>query len=64
MALKKPVSDFACCSYPRGGLEYLDRLVGWAKDADVKVIMDLHGGPGAQFPNQQYTGHVSLNILT
>jgi hypothetical protein len=21
--------------------------------------MDLHGGPGAQFPNQQYTGHVS-----
>ncbi|KAI8965105.1 glycoside hydrolase family 5 protein [Daldinia sp. FL1419] len=43
--------------YPRGGLEYLDRLVGWCADADIYVIMDLHGGPGAQFPNQQYTGH-------
>lgn len=45
--------------YPRGGLEYLDRLVRWAKDAGLYVIMDLHGGPGAQYPNQQYTGHVS-----
>jgi glucan endo-1,6-beta-glucosidase len=44
--------------YPRGGLEYLDRLVGQAKDAGLYVIMDLHGGPGSQFPNQQYTGHV------
>lgn len=43
--------------YPRGGLEYLDRLVGWCSDAGLYVIMDLHGGPGAQFPNQQYTGH-------
>lgn len=44
--------------YPRGGLEYLDRLVGWAKDAGLYVIMDLHGGPGSQYPNQQFTGHV------
>ncbi|KAI0899156.1 glycoside hydrolase family 5 protein [Annulohypoxylon nitens] len=43
--------------FPRGGLSYLDRLVGWCADAGIYVIMDLHGGPGAQFPNQQYTGH-------
>ncbi|KAI1416660.1 glycoside hydrolase family 5 protein [Hypoxylon sp. FL1857] len=43
--------------FPRGGLQYLDRLVGWCADAGIYVIMDLHGGPGAQFPNQQYTGH-------
>ncbi|KFH43073.1 Glucan endo-1,6-beta-glucosidase B-like protein [Hapsidospora chrysogenum ATCC 11550] len=43
--------------YPRGGLEFLDRLVGWAKDAGLYVIMDLHGGPGSQTPNQQFTGH-------
>lgn len=43
--------------YPKGGLEYLDRLVGWCADAGLYVIMDLHGGPGVQFPNQQYTGH-------
>jgi hypothetical protein len=24
------------------------------------VIMDLHGGPGSQTPNQQFTGHVSI----
>jgi aryl-phospho-beta-D-glucosidase BglC (GH1 family) len=46
--------------YPRGGLEFLDRLVGWAKDAGLYVIMDLHGGPGSQTPNQQFTGHVRL----
>ena len=44
--------------YPKGGLEYLDRLVGWARDAGLYVIMDLHGGPGSQYPNQQFTGHV------
>ncbi|KAI0839897.1 glycoside hydrolase family 5 protein [Hypoxylon sp. FL0890] len=44
--------------FPRGGIAYLDRLVGWCADAGLYVIMDLHGGPGAQFPNQQYTGHV------
>ena len=45
--------------YPRGALKYLDRLVGWAADAGLYVIMDLHGGPGSQYPNQQFTGHVS-----
>ena len=49
--------------YPRGGVEYLDRLVGWCKDNNIYVIMDLHGGPGSQFPNQQYTGHVCIILL-
>uniref|UniRef100_A0A8H7K9G3 glucan 1,3-beta-glucosidase n=1 Tax=Bionectria ochroleuca TaxID=29856 RepID=A0A8H7K9G3_BIOOC len=43
--------------YPRGGLAYLDRLVGWCREAGLYVIMDLHGGPGSQYPNQQFTGH-------
>ncbi|KAH9890218.1 glycoside hydrolase family 5 protein [Xylariomycetidae sp. FL2044] len=43
--------------YPRGGLEYLDRIVGWCADAGLYVIMDLHGGPGSQTDNQQFTGH-------
>ncbi|KAI0019180.1 glycoside hydrolase superfamily [Xylariomycetidae sp. FL0641] len=43
--------------YPRGGLAYLDSLVGQCKDAGLYVIMDLHGGPGVQQPNQQFTGH-------
>jgi glucan endo-1,6-beta-glucosidase len=44
--------------YPRGGLEYLDYVVGNCTELGLYVIMDLHGGPGSQFPGQQYTGHV------
>lgn len=44
--------------YPRGGVDYLDRLVGWCKDYGLYVIMDLHAGPGSQAPNEQFTGHV------
>ncbi|KAI1175660.1 glycoside hydrolase superfamily [Nemania sp. FL0916] len=44
--------------YPRGGLEYLDYLVGNASALGLYVIMDLHAGPGAQFPVVPYTGHV------
>ncbi|KAI0415601.1 glycoside hydrolase family 5 protein [Xylaria grammica] len=47
--------------YPRGGLQYLDRLVGWASDAGLYVIMDLHGAPGSQSPNEEFTGHGTAN---
>ncbi|KAI5866045.1 glycoside hydrolase family 5 protein [Durotheca rogersii] len=43
--------------FPRGGLAYLDRLVGWCRDAGLYVIMDLHAGPGGQTTRQQFTGH-------
>ncbi|KAI1636331.1 glycoside hydrolase family 5 protein [Biscogniauxia mediterranea] len=43
--------------YPRGGLKYLDRLVGWAADAGLYVIMDLHGAPGSQTGKDEFTGH-------
>lgn len=49
--------------FPRGGLKYLDRIVGWAADAGLHVIIDLHGGPGVQYPDQQFTGRVSLRFL-
>lgn len=44
-------------SFPQGGLQYLDRIVGWCADAGLYVIMDLHGGPSGQTANQQFTGH-------
>ncbi|KAI1743351.1 glycoside hydrolase family 5 protein [Xylaria scruposa] len=47
--------------YPRGGLKYLDRVVGWAGDAGLYVIIDLHGGPGSQSPNEEFTGHGTAN---
>jgi len=31
-----------------GGMVYLKRLLGWANDLGLKVIVDLHGAPGSQ----------------
>ncbi|KAF2477974.1 glycoside hydrolase [Lindgomyces ingoldianus] len=42
--------------FPKGGLAYLDQLVGWAADRNIYVILDLHGAPAAQEPNQPFTG--------
>ncbi|ORY04290.1 glycoside hydrolase superfamily [Clohesyomyces aquaticus] len=42
--------------FPKGGLKYLDRLAGWAADRNLYVVLDLHGAPGAQEPNQPFTG--------
>ena len=44
--------------FPQGGIEYLDRLVGWASDKGIYAIIDLHGAPGAQWQNQPSTGQV------
>lgn len=49
--------------FPRGGLAYLDRIVGWCKKHGLYVIMDLHAAPGSQSPNEQFTGHVSSPVL-
>jgi hypothetical protein len=46
--------------FPRGGLAYLERLVGWASDAGFYIILDLHGAPGAQVAQNADTGQVSL----
>jgi len=32
--------------YVTGGWKYLERALGWAKELDLKVIIDLHGAPG------------------
>lgn len=32
--------------YVSGQLEYMDKAVSWARDANLKVIVDLHGGKG------------------
>jgi len=31
-----------------GGMVYLQRLLGWANQVGLKVIVDLHGAPGSQ----------------
>jgi glucan 1,3-beta-glucosidase len=34
--------------YIQGQTEYLDRVIGWARTHNVKVMIDLHGAPGSQ----------------
>ncbi|TVY62811.1 putative glucan endo-1,6-beta-glucosidase B, partial [Lachnellula suecica] len=44
--------------FPMGGFKYLERLVGWASDAGLYIILDLHGAPGAQVSSQPFTGQI------
>lgn len=44
--------------FPRGAFPYLEEICGWASDAGLYVIMDFHGLPGAQQPEQPFTGQV------
>ncbi|EIW75234.1 glycoside hydrolase family 5 protein [Coniophora puteana RWD-64-598 SS2] len=48
--------------YPRGGLAYLRRGLGWLKDAGINAILDHHALPGVQTPNQQFTGNCTTDI--
>lgn len=45
--------------FPNGGLAYLEQICGWASDAGMYIIIDLHGAPYAQDPQQPFTGQVS-----
>lgn len=42
--------------FPQGGLQYLERVCGWASDAGFYIIIDMHGAPGAQVPTNSDTG--------
>ncbi|ORY70599.1 glycoside hydrolase superfamily, partial [Leucosporidium creatinivorum] len=43
--------------FPTGSWKYVKQVVGWAKDAGLYVILDLHGAPGSQTTAQAFTGH-------
>ncbi|PLB41956.1 glucan 1,3-beta-glucosidase [Aspergillus candidus] len=47
--------------YVDGQLEYLDHAIDWARDAGLKVIVDLHGAPGSQngFDNSGRKGPIN-----
>ena len=44
--------------FPQGGLHYLEQICGWASDAGMYIIIDLHGAPGAQVAGNPDTGQV------
>ena len=46
--------------YVQGQLPVLDKAIGWARSAGIKVMLDLHGAPGSQngFDNSGRSGSV------
>ncbi|PGH17941.1 hypothetical protein AJ79_00840 [Helicocarpus griseus UAMH5409] len=47
--------------YVQGQIDYLDKAIGWARDSNLKVIVDLHGAPGSQngFDNSGRRGPIN-----
>lgn len=43
--------------FPTGSFKCLERLVGWASDAGMYVLLEMHGPPDAQV-NNAFTGQV------
>ncbi|KAH0538242.1 hypothetical protein FGG08_005161 [Glutinoglossum americanum] len=78
-ALRIPIGfwayDNAGTPYIKGADEYLEKAIGWARNAGMKVWVDCHGQPGSQngFDNSGHAGAVdwqkdnniqrSINVL-
>ncbi|KAF7157443.1 hypothetical protein CNMCM5623_001704 [Aspergillus felis] len=61
-----PIGYWAVSSLPGepyvdGQLEHLDNAISWARDAGLKVVIDLHGAPGSQngFDNSGRKGSIA-----
>ncbi|KAN0070042.1 Glycoside hydrolase superfamily [Elaphomyces granulatus] len=59
--MREDLVDRSTEYFPEGGLAYLERLCGWASDAGLFIIIDLHGAPGAQQLNA-FTGQVPAQV--
>lgn len=57
--LKEDLVDKESEHFPQGGLDYVKKLCGWASDAGLYIIMDLHGAPAAQTPKNAFTGQMA-----
>lgn len=55
------VAPLAGDPYVQGQLVVLDKAIGWARAAGVKVMLDLHGAPGSQngFDNSGRLGPIN-----
>ncbi|KAF3045094.1 hypothetical protein E8E12_008575 [Didymella heteroderae] len=46
-------------NWPRGGMQYLDKVAGLAASRNIGVIIDLHAAPGVQVAGNAFTGHLT-----
>lgn len=51
-ALRIPIGYWAIDNsgtpYHKGAADYMDKAIGWARNAGMKVMVDCHGSPGSQ----------------
>ena len=58
-ALRIPIGYWAFESSPpynMGAADYMDKAIGWARTAGMKVMVDCHGSPGSQ-NGKDHSGH-------
>jgi aryl-phospho-beta-D-glucosidase BglC (GH1 family) len=54
--MKEDLVDSTSEWFPQGGYGYLEKICGWASDAGLYIIIDLHGAPAAQVAKNAFTG--------
>ncbi|EUC58893.1 glycoside hydrolase family 5 protein [Rhizoctonia solani AG-3 Rhs1AP] len=48
--------------YPRGGMKYLKKGLGWLKKKGIHVMLDHHALPGVATPNQMFAGRCTGDV--
>ncbi|CAE6429665.1 unnamed protein product [Rhizoctonia solani] len=48
--------------YPRGGMKYLKKGLGWFKQKGIHVMLDHHALPGVSSANQMYAGRCTSDV--
>lgn len=49
--------------YVQGQLRYLDQAIGWARDAGVRIMIDLHGGKSGTSHDSFFLFFLLLSFL-
>ncbi|CAE6439263.1 unnamed protein product [Rhizoctonia solani] len=48
--------------YPRGGMKYLKKGLGWLKKKGIHVMLDHHALPGVSSANQMFAGRCTSDV--
>ncbi|CAE7062410.1 unnamed protein product, partial [Rhizoctonia solani] len=48
--------------YPRGGMKYLKKGLGWLKKRGIHVMLDHHALPGVSSANQMFAGRCTSDV--
>ncbi|KAF8695642.1 Cellulase (glycosyl hydrolase family 5), partial [Rhizoctonia solani] len=58
----EPLVERSTEFYPRGGMKYLKKGLGWLKKKGIHVKLDHHALPGVSTPNQMFAGRCTSDV--